>query len=49
MVGGSKVSHIGQRSHDILIENGSYYKHTAGLRNVFEKKYKDRLNEKTPY
>ena len=49
LVGGSKVSHIGQRSHDILINNGSYYKHTAGLRTVFEKKYKDRLNDKTPY
>ncbi len=49
LIGNSKVSHFGQRSHDILIKEGSYYKHTAGLRTVFENKYKDKLNEKTPY
>lgn len=41
LVAKSKVEHYGQKSHKILIENGSYLEHTEKMRLLFENKYKN--------
>jgi GT2 family glycosyltransferase len=40
LVAKSKVDHFGQQSHKILIDNGTYFKHTEKMRIHFENKYK---------